>query len=163
MRALFLAAVCAACLVLPARALAQAGPAKISESHLALAREVLTRLRVEESAVAGAVISIDQQVAANPGIAPFREVMVAWARDAFNSEEARTGFATLYAERLSEEDLRALLAFYDTPAGRRLAEQQPALIQAGAELGRRLAESRQPDLQMRLEKRMRELQESGKN
>jgi uncharacterized protein len=161
MRALFLAAVCAACLVLPGRALAQ--PGAISESHLAVAREVLARLRLEESAMAAAVINIDQQMAANPAMAPFREVMVAWARSVFASEEARTGFATLYAERLSEEDLRALLAFYDTPAGRHLAEQQPALIQAGAELGRRLAESRQPDLQMRLEKRMRELQETGKN
>ena len=49
-------------------------------------------------------------------------------------------------------DLRALIAFYRTPLGQRLASSQATLARQGAEIGRVLATARQADLIERLER-----------
>jgi hypothetical protein len=41
----------------------------------------------------------------------------------------------LYDQHFSEDDLKVALAFYDSPAGKRLAEKAPLLFMEGMRLG----------------------------
>jgi len=162
MRNLLLAAAAFA-LLAPATATAQpaASPPAIapapapSPSHMAAAHELLGVIRMDEAAMAGLMVSLEQQVRVNPSLGEFRGVMEEWGWSVFTSEAAREAFAALYAEEFSEGDLRELAAFFRTPVGQRLAERQGRLAMRGAEVGERLATERQADLEARLEEHAR--------
>lgn len=147
-------------LALSAPAAAQPGtpPAEssrtIAPSHLAVAREFLDVIRMQEAAAAGMEVSMNEQIEINPELKPYQGVIQKWAREIFASEEAKNAFATAYAETFSEAELRELIAFYRTPLGRRLAENQTALVLRGAEIGRRLADAHQAELMQRLQEAM---------
>lgn len=120
-------------------------------SHMAVARELLQAVQIQKVSMAGVESMITEQIRTNPQMGRYREAMLAWAREIFSSEEAIDAFAALYADAFSEEDLRALLAFYRTPLGQRVATMQPIMATRGADLGRRLAEGKQADLIARLQ------------
>jgi hypothetical protein len=50
-------------------------------------------------------------------------------------DELNAEIATLYFERFSIEELQELTAFYETPAGRKLAKEGPELVEASAKVG----------------------------
>lgn len=147
-------------LVLPVGAAAQvAAPAPAANpatpafaaSHMAAARELLDVVHLQEVAAAGVQVSIEQQIRTNPAMEQYRTVMKEWAADIFAGEEAKNAFAAVYARYFTEADLRALVAFYRTPLGQKLASSQATLATSGAEVGRQLAEAHQADLLARLE------------
>jgi hypothetical protein len=158
---LIFSATCA--LLLPTPGAAQGRPApsipasEIRPSHLAAARELLDLMGIKEAAMSGVIVALEQQMEVNTALAEYRDVIEEWARSVFASERANREFAMMYAEEFSEPDLRALIAFYRTPVGRRLAASQSRLMMRGAEVGQRLAEAGQADLVARLERREREL------
>jgi hypothetical protein len=125
--------------------------APIAPSHLAAAREYLELFRIVELGVAGAQMAMDQQIAANPELEPYRAAMLEWARDLFGGEEIRSAFAVIYAETFTEAEIRQLMDFARTPLGRKVAANQVSLTQRGAELGKRLAQEHQADLIARIE------------
>ena len=117
-------------LLLPARAAAQdtARTAPPTAGQLAAARELLEVMHMEEVSAAAMKVAFDEQIRANPAMEPYRAAMTEWGRELFASEEAKAAFATLYAGAFSEADLRALVAFYRTPLGQRLATSQAELL-----------------------------------
>ncbi|MBD0318704.1 MAG: DUF2059 domain-containing protein [Gemmatimonadetes bacterium] len=139
-------------IALSAPAAAQETARTFTPSHLAAARELTDAVNVRGATAAGIEIMMETQIEANPAMAPYRAVMLDWARDIFSSDEAQDAFSRLYAELFPEEDLRALTAFFRTPVGRRLADSQGSLARRGAEVGRKLAEANQADLMARLAK-----------
>ncbi|HLM66618.1 MAG TPA: DUF2059 domain-containing protein [Longimicrobium sp.] len=139
-------------LATPAAAQRDTLPARsFTPSHLAAARELLQEIQIQKLSMAGVEAMFTEQIRANPEMGRYREAMLAWARDIFSSEEATNAFAALYAEAFSEEDVRALTAFYRTPLGQRVAAMQPVIATRGADLGRRLAERKQADLIARIQ------------
>ncbi len=138
-------------------ALALATPAAAQQrptfapSHMAAARDLLQAMQVEKTALASARAMLEQQLAANPAMAPYRATMLEWAESLFTTPEAMDAFAAMYAEAFPEEDLRQLAAFYRTPLGTRLASRQGEMARRGAEVGARLAESKQADLIARIQ------------
>ena len=133
-------------------AAAQETARTIAPSHMAAARELMGVVNAQQVAATAVEVMLEQQIETDPAMAPYRGAMLEWAREVFASDEARDAFSRLYAEEFSEEDLRALTAFYRTPLGKRLAESQGPLARRGGEVGRRLAESHQADLIARLAK-----------
>jgi hypothetical protein len=145
-------------LLLPLGASGQSSPpaqndtaAAVSPQQVQLARQLVGLLRVDSAAVAGIVAMTDQQVQANPALAPYRAAMAQWATNIFTSDEAKNDFAQLYARNLSEEDLRALVAFFQTPAGQHLSARQGALMSGGALIGRQLAQEHQAELAAKIQ------------
>lgn len=139
-------------LALSTPAAAQEAARSFTPTRLAAARELLEVVNVQQISSAAVEVMLEQQIETNPEMAPYRATMLQWARDVFASEEARDAFSRLYAAEFTEEDLRALTAFYRTPLGKRLADSQGTLARRGGEVGRRLAESHQADLIARLAK-----------
>ena len=166
-RALLLASACAmlgaepasAQLGVPASKAAAADTAAVyAPSHLAAARAVLDAMQFQELAMSGVLVALEAQVEANPDLEMFRDVLHAWARGIFSSEEAKTAFARAYAGELTQPELEGLLAFYRTPAGRSLVRVQPRLTALGAQIGAELAEKRQGELESMVQARAEELE-----
>lgn len=122
-------------------------------SHMKAARGLLAAMRFEQAAVATAMMSFDQQVAADPEAGIFRDLVEEWMYEVFTSEEAKEAFAGAYAGSFSESELADLTAFYRTPLGSRVADLQADLAAKGAEIGQRLAGARQADLEERIMER----------
>ncbi|HEX8674742.1 MAG TPA: DUF2059 domain-containing protein [Longimicrobium sp.] len=152
MRRIVFALGLALALAAPAAAQRDTVPSRtFTPSHLAVARELLQELQIQKLSMAGVEAMFADQIRTNPEMGRYREAMLGWARDVFSSEEAISAFAALYAGAFSEEDLRALTAFYRTPLGQRVAAMQPVMAARGADLGRRLGERKQADLIARLQ------------
>jgi len=125
--------------------------ATIAPSHLAAAREFMEIFGIVDLAMTGAQMAMDQQVAANPGLQPYRAVMLDWARDLFGSDELKNAFARIYAETFTEPEIRQLMEFARSPVGRKMVANQANLAQRGSELGKQLAQAHQADLMARIQ------------
>jgi hypothetical protein len=155
-----------ALVAIPARAAAQndttpppsrpAEAAAVTEAELQLSTRLLDLMDMRGSAAAGVRMMLDTQLLANPELAPYRPILEEWARELFASQAATDAYARMYAERFTEGELRELVAFSESPTGRRAASEQQGLIRAGEEIGRQLATAAQDDLVARLQKAMEE-------
>jgi hypothetical protein len=122
-----------------------------SAEQLALAHQLVPLLGMTETAAAGVKIMLDQLVQVNPTLAPYRGAMEQWAHDIFAGNEAWDAYAELYARSFTATDLRALITFFQTPAGQHLSARQAELATGGAEIGRRLAQEHQAELLARIQ------------
>ncbi|MFL5538866.1 MAG: DUF2059 domain-containing protein [Longimicrobiaceae bacterium] len=149
-RLALLALACA--LLLPLRAAAQNPATPPTPGQIAAARELLEVMHIQEISTVGVKAAFDGQISANPMLEPYRATMVEWATEIFASEEAKAAFTNLYASSFSEEDLRALVAFYRTPLGQRLTSNMAALAEKGAQIGQQLATAHQAELMERIQR-----------
>ena len=102
--------------------------------------------------------SLDAQVQAQPMMAQFRPTMMAWVDKYISWSEIRPRMVDLYAGAYTEDDLRALVAFYRTPVGRKTAAINPELARKGAMIGAEAAQAHLPKLQQMIEAKLAELQ-----
>jgi hypothetical protein len=108
-----------------------------------LARRVLVITRAAETTITQMESLIPAQAAATPNVPP-----IFWDRF---MERTRASIDTLvtvlipaYADHFTTEELRGMLAFYESPLGRRMVELQPAVMQTSYQIaeqwGERLAQ-----------------------
>ena len=123
------------CAVSPSSARCQTpASAPADSAKLRLIRQLLVRVRVTDQAIQAMEQQLPAQRAANPRVPPeFWERFMEQARA--RRGELESGYATLYDRHFSTEEIRQLLAFYDTPIGKRFLEVQPVLMREGIALG----------------------------
>jgi hypothetical protein len=131
--------------------------AKPTPGHLAAAMELVDALNLTDTAMAGASVALDAQIAANPDLEPYRDVMKSWAGRTLSKENMQPRLAALYADAFTEAELRQLISFYKTPVGRKALDAMPRLMQEGAEIGKQLADEHAPELQKMIADRDAEL------
>jgi hypothetical protein len=102
---------------------------------------------------------LDAQIAQNPGMAPYRDILEDYFQKYISYDAVKDEIAALYAERFTDDELSAAIAFYSTPEGQRFAEEQPSLMQSGMAIGQRRAQENQAELMERIMERERELTE----
>jgi hypothetical protein len=99
-----------------------------------LKRPLLAQVRVTDQALQAMEQQIPAQRAVNPRVPPeFWDRFLEQARA--RRGELEEGYAALYDRHFSVAEIRELLAFYDTPIGRRFLEVQPVLMREGIALG----------------------------
>jgi hypothetical protein len=89
----------------------------------------------------------------NPNIPPrMLEIADEVARALFTKEfpSLTPRLVATYATVLTHDEVKQLLAFYDTPLGKRMIEVMPTLQQAGAQTGGEWAQQLIPQLQTEL-------------
>ena len=94
----------------------------------------------------------------NPDIPPrFVEIMTDVVRTTFQKEfgTLMQRMAGVYATLLTPDDVRQMLAFYDTPLGRRMIELTPRLAEAGSQAGSEWGRELVPGLVAELQRRMK--------
>lgn len=142
----------AGALLHPAAARAQGSPAappaaspaagaSVDTVKMALVRQLIERSRTAEQMLTVMEAAMPSQRAASPGIPA-----VFWDRFLVEAR-ARQGelvdmIGEIWARHFTTDDLRQLLAFYDTPLGRKLLATQPVIAQesmlAGQQWGQRI-------------------------
>jgi hypothetical protein len=100
---------------------------------------------------------IQAQLQASPGLKPYDDIMHRWVSSIFEGDEFETAMVKLYEETFSADDLKALLAFYSSPVGRRAIAKMPEVMQKGMMVGVSLAQQHVPDLTAMIKDRDEEL------
>lgn len=128
---LTLAAVAAAVVPSPVRA---QGPAPTDTAKVRLIRQLIAKARLTDQAVQAIEQQIPAQRAANPRVpAAFWDRFLEQARA--RAGELEEGYVTLYDRHFTAAEIRELLAFYESPIGKRFLAEQPALMREGIALG----------------------------
>lgn len=120
--------------VLPAQEPAPAAP--VDSVRLGLARTLLEVTEADQAFYRGVELTLPGQRAANPRIPEvFWTEFMQRIRDGLPGFTARV--APIYAARLTDDDLRAIIAFYRTPAGQHFAREQVELARGLMEEGQK--------------------------
>ena len=85
------------------------------------------------------------------------DVAIEVARDLFTKEfgSLMPRMVAAYGKVLTHGEVRQLIAFYETPLGRRLIEVAPQLQQAGSQAGQEWAQALSPRLQEEIQARLK--------
>jgi uncharacterized protein len=111
------------------------------------------------NAVAGQVLAGLKQ--AQPNI-PDRVLVI--AREVLDKEFAELfsgpqsmlhELVPVYAKHFTHEDIRGMLAFYDSPLGKKMIQSMPAVAQDSMAVGQRWAQTAMPRVQAVLQERLR--------
>ncbi len=129
-----------------------------SASHQAVAKELIATLKIGELMQTSTATMIDAQIKQIPPLAPYRDVMIEWARRYITAEAALPEFVKAYMAAFTEQELQELVKFYKTPVGQKLVAKQADLLNQGAAIGERLAQEHQAKLDEMLQARAKELQ-----
>jgi hypothetical protein len=119
--------------VVPSSVRAQ-GSAAPDTAKVRLIRQLIARARLTDQAVQAIEQQLPAQRAANPRVpAAFWDRFLEQARA--RRGELEEGYVTLYDRHFTTAEIRDLLAFYDSPIGKRFLEVQPVLMREGIALG----------------------------
>lgn len=127
-------------------------------SHRRAAAEVLDVVNTPQAlrtAIHSAVGPLLQRMRAegapDAALYEIRSAMYDWAEKEIVWAEIKDQIVDIYVREFSEEELKALLAFYRTPAGVKALNRFPAIFAEGSRIGQAYAESKQALLTARLE------------
>ena len=123
-------------------------------SHLAAAAELLEVTDMEATLQKSIDATLEIQMSQMPQMAAVEDVMRDFFTKYMSFEVLRDDYALLYADTYSEEDLRGLIAFYQTPLGQRVVATMPDLTAASMELGQRATAEHMPELQQAIMAKM---------
>ncbi len=114
-------------------AAAQSAPTAPSANHLALAREVMLSsgiARSFDSIIPSFADQIRQQAVTRPELAKDLNEVLAALQPEMELQKQRMvdTAARIYADKLTEAELKDIAAFFRSPAGKRYVESQPAVL-----------------------------------
>jgi hypothetical protein len=84
-----------------------------------------------------------------------RDVLNTEFEQAFNGGEIRDRQIALYAKYFTQEDVKGMLAFYETDLGRKAIAAMPSLTREGAAMGEQWARANMPRVLEVLETRLK--------
>lgn len=95
--------------------------------------------------------TIDQmlkvQIRQSPSIAPYELQMRAFFAKYMSWVSMKNDLVGIYVAEFSEDELKQLIAFYQTPVGKKAVQRMPVLAAKGAELGQKRVQEHLPELQ----------------
>ncbi|UBQ51286.1 DUF2059 domain-containing protein [Aeromonas hydrophila] len=88
-------------------------------------------------------------------LAQHRDVLEAWVSRYLSWGAMSTEVAAIYRKHFTEAELKQLIAFYQSPVGKKSLDTMPAIFQESALVGQSLAERNMPALQAMLDEAKR--------
>jgi uncharacterized protein len=116
-------------------------------SHYKAAEKMLTLMDMETVLRRSIDDMLKQQVAQNPGIAPFEAVMREFLMKHMSWESLKADTIQIYMAEFTEKELDELNRFYQTEVGKKMIEKMPTLMGKGAELGAKRVQANMGELQ----------------
>ncbi len=117
------------------------------DSHLEAAK-LLVLTSISEDAWATLVHTMTEAVVtSNQQVRRLRPAFDLFFKQYLTRAELAVRLAPLYVERFTELELRQMIWFYSTDAGKKALVEMPGLMQAGGAIGQRIVEEHQADLQ----------------
>ena len=116
-------------------------------SHYKAAEKMLTLMDMETVLRRSIDEMLKAQVAQNPGIAPFENVMRQFLMKHMSWDSLKADTIQIYMAEFTEKELEELNRFYQTEVGKKMVEKMPGLMGKGAELGAKRIQENMPELQ----------------
>lgn len=85
-----------------------------------------------------------------PGLAELEQAMKAFFTRVMKDPEIKSETVKLYESKFTKQELEQLLAFYETPLGRKSLKELPQLMQDGALIGQKVAQKHTPELEKQI-------------
>lgn len=139
---------------------APARSATPTASQVAAARELFQSIKLEESVANMSAAMVDSEVSHNPGLAPYRDIMVTWLKKYMTWDALLPELTALYTDTYTEAELKALAAFYRSPVGQKSLTKSPELLQRTAALGAKISQPHSAELNGLLTARREELRKA---
>lgn len=83
--------------------------------------------------------------------ASLAEVMKKFMAKYFNWDIMKNDLSKVYASELSESDLKAATAFYNSPAGKRMSQKLPQLMEKGLLMGQKIIQDHKAEMQQMIQ------------
>ena len=97
------------------------------------AEELLSLSGIENSFTADVMVA--NEIQRNPALAPFKDIMKDFFIKYSDYEKIKPEILSLYAEAFSAKELSQIVAFYKTPAGKKLISSMPELMKEVSKIG----------------------------
>lgn len=132
----------------------EAGPAVEPIGHEDTALELLEAMRMGEVMEAQIEIRVDAMSRQAPMLAQYDDVVLDFFNKYLSWDQVRDDYVRLYAESYSEDELRELIAFYQTPLGEKMVDLIPTFQQRETEITEERMQEHMPELQQNLQEAM---------
>jgi len=136
-------------------------PTPNAAAHEAAARELFKALKLQSGISDTANAMIDSEIGRNPGLTPYREVMVGWLKKYMTWDAMEPELVKMYTETFSEAELKQMAVFYGSPAGQKSLEKLPEMMQRTAMAGARISQPHQDELRAAMEAKSEELKKQA--
>ena len=136
-----------------------AAKAPPKSTHTAAVEEFFLVMKMEETTNKTLDQMLAMQMAQQPQLAAFKDVLTKFLRKHISYEATKKDLVKLYQDAFTEDEIRAMTAFYRTPVGQKAVAKLPSLTAAGAQLGMTRVQANMGELQQAILKRQRELEE----
>ena len=131
-----------------------------SRSHADAAAELLEVFEAEKLLHDTIDLMLKVEMEQNPMLAQFEDILRAFFAKHMAWQTLQPEYVRLYMEAFTEDELRELIAFYQTETGKKSVSLMPQLMQQGATLGRRQVQDNQHELEQMILERMEQLTNS---
>ena len=127
-------------------------------NHRDAAVRLFEQLDMEKVMESSIDATLDAQLEGAPQLAPLEDVIRDFLARHMSWEALEGDFVRIYTKAFTQREIEDLLAFYETPTGKKTVVLLPELMKQGAEVGQRRVREHLPELQAMLKKRADELQ-----
>jgi hypothetical protein len=116
-------------------------------SHRAAAETLLNLMDMEKMMSSSVDQMLAMQVKQNPALAQYEPQMRAFLNKYLSWASMKDDMLSIYTSEFTEDELKQLTMFYQTPLGKKTVEKMPALMQKGAEMSQKRLNEHLPELQ----------------
>jgi uncharacterized protein len=120
-------------------------------THRAAAEALLNLMDMDNLMSQSIDQMLDMQVKQNPAIGQFKDQMKTFLAKYMSWASMKEDMIKIYTDEFTEQELKELLAFYQTPLGKKTVQKMPKLMAKGAELGQQRVQQHLPELQQAIQ------------
>ncbi len=120
-------------------------------SHREAAENLLQAMNMEKQMQSALDEVLSLQVKTQPALAPYKDVMKKFLNKHLSYAALKDELIKIYVEEFTETELRQATAFYKTPAGKKMAEKNAALMARSMKLGEERVRLHQDELRKMIE------------
>ena len=136
--------------------------AAISASHRQAAEELLQVTGMKTNMERMIVQMVEMQLQQKPGMDAYRDVLLQFFTKYLGYNSIKSDFIDIYTAEFNERELRELIAFYNTPVGKKTITKLPVLMQKGAQIGMSKVRTHQNELRDMLQAEAKRLEQQNK-
>jgi uncharacterized protein len=127
----------------------------------AAAQELFKAMKLQENLSETSAAMIDSEIGRNPGLTPYRDVMLTWLKKYMTWDTMLPELTKMYTETFTEAELKQMAAFYGSPAGKKSLEKLPEMMQRTAMTGARLSQAHSDELRAAMTAKSEELKKEA--
>jgi hypothetical protein len=126
-----------------------------AKNHRAKVKELFELMNMEKVMEVGIQEAINAQMQANPEMVKFKDIMLDFFSKHMSWKSVERGFVDDYMETFSQAEIEDMIAFYQTPTGKKTITTLPELMKRGSQHGMEKVQQNMPELLRMIEQRLK--------